>query len=55
MLAGPYFSRAEAEGYFERHRYRYPKQARVYCFSGYESPPWCELRQAAMALAEGAS
>lgn len=51
MLAGPYFSRADAESYLKSRHYRFPKNARVYCFSGHESQRFSELSYAARALA----
>ncbi|MGE3705686.1 MAG: hypothetical protein AB7I13_10470 [Vicinamibacterales bacterium] len=47
--AGPYFSRESAEAYMEAHRYRYPKSARVFCFSGHESPAYRDLYEKARA------
>lgn len=52
MLAGPYLSRASAQDYLDRHAYRYPKGAGVFCFSGHESPQWRELRNLAVELAK---
>lgn len=52
MLAGPYFSRADAESYLKSRHYRFPKNARVYCFSGHESQKFSELRSAAMVIAK---
>lgn len=52
MLAGPYFSRADAESYLKSRHYRFPKNARVYCFFGHESQKFSELRRAARVLAK---
>lgn len=42
QITGPFFSRAEAEGYLKRRRHAYSKRARVWCFSGYYSDQWHE-------------
>lgn len=37
LHAGIWFNRPDAEEHLRLHSYRYPKSARVWCFSGHES------------------
>lgn len=50
LLAGPFFSRETAEDYLRDCRHNFPDRARVYCFSGHQSPVFRELRKAAEAM-----
>lgn len=45
VLEGPFFSRERAEELLEARRYAYGKTASVYCFSGYYSSQYKELRE----------
>jgi hypothetical protein len=44
VLEGPFFSRERATQLMEARRYEYGAKAYVYCFSGYRSQPYKELR-----------
>lgn len=45
VLAGPFFSREQAEHQLKNRRYHYGGKARTYCFSGYDSYPYRKLRE----------
>lgn len=42
-ITGPFLSRETAEAYLEGTKYNFSKEAKVYCFSGYESEEWRKL------------
>lgn len=44
ILEGPFFSRARATQLMEARRYEYGDKAYVYCFSGYRSQHYKDLR-----------
>lgn len=49
LLSGVWFNREAAETYLENRRYRFPKKARVFCFSGHESTHIRQLHDVARA------
>lgn len=49
QITGPFFSRAEAEGFLKATRYNFGKRAKVWCFSGTYSHQYREAFRAAEA------
>jgi hypothetical protein len=43
QITGPYFSRTDAENYFNAHRHNFGKNAHVYCLSGCYSYKYSEF------------
>jgi len=52
MVAGPFLSRFQAQTHLDGHPDSYPKNAIVFCFSGYQSLLWRELWNLAVELAK---